>query len=207
MSNTILDSTAKQVQSFFESTLERATERVREFTPTEKIGSLIIGLMLIVAALYLGGSKLTNLRDEFNQQSEKLDELRTRLNLLLDSDRSPITSYLTLRAKRKLMDNALKKGPGSEDDALASIEKFVHKPVGKEQSFIDAGRSQPINDNLTRTSYRINIKTGKLDDVVTVLRHLSDSYQSIAVTSLKLDKNYQKFLNVEIEVLNTTKLN
>jgi hypothetical protein len=185
--------------------LIQLNEKITNLTTGEKIGSVAIAGLLTVFLLFYLSSFLGGIFSNLSKQSEELEAARKRLSQFLDTDNSPVTNYLLLKAKKESIERAAKNTQNSGENAISAIERLVYKQVGKKNSTIEEGRAQPVDKSIVRVPYRINFRTGSLSDIVSILKTLTEEHQSFKISRLKIEKTYQKFLDVNIEVFNTTR--
>jgi hypothetical protein len=183
----------------------KVNEKINNFTLGEKIGSMAIALLLVAFSLFYLSSYLGTLFTTLNNQSKELEAARKRLTQFLDTENSPVSNYLLLKTKKESIERNAKSTQSKGDNAISSIEKLVYKQVGKKNSTIEEGRAQAIDKSIVRVPYKINFRTGSMSDIVAILRTLTDEHDSFKISRLKIEKTYQKFLDVNLEVFNTTR--
>jgi hypothetical protein len=150
----------------------------------------------------LGATSL--LLEIFTNQQRRLEQARAELKLYSDPTDSPLLSYVVSKNKvadleRKFNDKLKSQG------SITTIETLLKKYVEDKSPTIEDSPPQSFQGGLSRIPYRISFKTGSMKSLASALRHLEEGAETFSISRVRIEKTYQKFLQVDIEASSLTK--
>jgi len=168
-------------------------------------------LIMGIAALAMSGFLLfkllgaTNLLVEvFTNQRQRLEQARAELKLYSDPKESPLLNYVVYKSRVAELEqkfNDKLKSQGS----ITTIETLLKKYAEDKNPTIEDSPPQSFQGGLSRIPFRISFKTGSMKSLASVLRHLEEGEETFSISKVRIEKTYQKFLQVDIEASSLTK--
>jgi hypothetical protein len=164
-----------------------------------------------IAALAVSGfllfrvlSATSGLVELFTNQQRRLEQARAELKLYSDPKESPILNYIIFKARvadleRKFNDKLKSQG------SITTIEALLKKQVEDKNPTIEDSPPQSFQGGLSRIPFKISFKTGSMRSLASVLRRLEEGDETFSVSKVRIEKTYQKYLQVDIDASSLTK--
>jgi len=181
------------VQSFIFSRTDR--EQMIMGIATLAVGGFLLFKLLGAATLLL---------EIFTNQERRLQQAKNELTLYSDPKESPILNYIVFKSRvtdleRKFNDKLKSQG------SITTIETLLKKYVEDKSPTIEDSPPQSFQGGLSRIPFKISFKTGSMKSLASVLRHLEEGNETFSISKVRIEKTYQKFLQVDIEASSLTK--
>ena len=146
----------------------------------------------------------TSVVEIFKSQSQRLEQAKAELRLYSDSTDSPILNYIVFKSKvedleRKFNDKLRSQG------SITTIETLLKKYIGDKNFTIEDSPQQSFQGGMSRIPFKISFKTGTMKSIAAVLRNMEEGNEIFSLSRIKIEKTYQKYLQVDIEASSLTK--
>jgi hypothetical protein len=165
---------------------------------SEKRLLTITFIITFIAILYKSSWIVSSIQEKYATQRATLEQVKAQAALYTHETRSPLLTYLDLKSKventERKFDNKLR----AQGD-IATVEQLLKKHVGEKYFTLEDLPQQTFQGDIIRTPFKISFKTGSLETVAQVLSDLEQGKKTFSVSSLKIEKNYQKYLQVNID--------
>jgi len=167
--------------------------------------------MMGITALAISGFLLfkllgaaTLLVEVFTNQQRRLDQAKSDLKLYSDSKDSPLLNYVVFKTRvadleRKFNDKLKSQG------SITTVESLLKKYAEDKNPTIEDSPPQSFQGGLSRIPFKISFKTGSMKSLASILRHLEEGEETFSISKVRIEKTYQKFLQVDIEASSLTK--
>jgi hypothetical protein len=167
-------------------------------TERERVLMLIVGVVAIVFMTFQVFDFFVYVTRIFQDQVVRLNLARQELNLYLDPVTSPIQHYVTLRNSVNAQEERFSKQLRNQG-SITVLESLLKEKVGDRNFTIEDSPQQSFQEGIYRIPFKISFKTGSLKALSQVLRDMVVGKETFSLSKMKVEKTYQKYLQVDIE--------